>query len=239
MIESSEMISVDLDSQRIDKIGRKNESEKIWLERKNSRWFLSEKPSAVLKGPHRYGTFKDAVNNRVVFVYGTQGSDEENAWALNKARYDAEIFWYQGNGAIEIIADSEFRAEAYPDRNVMIYGNAGTNSAWDILLAESPVQVTKNLVTLGGKQIPGMELGCVFIRPRSDSEYASIGVVSGSGIVGMRLNDNRPYLYPGYALPDCLVYAPEILKGESAGIRAAGFFAEDWSVENGEFIYNE
>jgi len=38
------------------------------------------------KGPQRYGTFKDAFNNRMIFVYGTSGTKEENEWSFNKAR---------------------------------------------------------------------------------------------------------------------------------------------------------
>ncbi len=239
LIEAGGLMSVDLDSQRVDNIERDKDVDKIWLEKRNDEWSVIAKPSKSLKGPHRYGTFKDAINNRVVFVYGTEGTDDENAWAKAKAKYDGEIFWYQGNGAIEIISDAEFDAGAYPDRNVVIYGNAETNSAWDELLPDCPVQVHANSIEIGDKKISGKDLGCLFIRPRLDSDIASVGVVGGSGIVGMRMTNNRPYLYPGYAFPDCLVYSAEMLREGSEGVRAAGFFGEDWSVETGEFVFSE
>ena len=65
-----------------------------------------------------------------------QGKSEENTWAFAKARYDAETFWYRGNASIDVIPDTAFDAAAKPDRNVILYGNADTNAAWDALLAD-------------------------------------------------------------------------------------------------------
>ena len=82
----------------------------------------------------------------MMFVYGTKGTAEENAWALAKSRYDAETFAYRGNGSIDVVADTEFEPEAEPDRNVILYGNADTNAAWAALLGASPVQVRRGSI---------------------------------------------------------------------------------------------
>ena len=75
-----------------------------------------------------------------MLVYGTGGNDEENAWAAAKARYDAEVFWYQGNGSVDVIADTAFDLKADLDRNVILYGHADMNAAWQPLLGTSPVR---------------------------------------------------------------------------------------------------
>ena len=77
------------------------------------------------KGPQRYGPFKEVFRNHVVLVYGTHGTAEENAWALARARYDAETFWYRGNGSIDVLSDRTFNPAHELDRNVVLYGNAG------------------------------------------------------------------------------------------------------------------
>ena len=77
----------------------------------------------------RYGPFKEAFQHCMQFVYGTQGTEEENAWAFAKARYDAEQFWYRGNGSIDVIPDIEFDPDRDKDRAVIVYGNADTNTA--------------------------------------------------------------------------------------------------------------
>ncbi len=173
----------------------------------------------------------------MIFVFGTRGTAEENAWAFGKARFDAEIFQYQGNGSVEIVSDRDFRPESDPDRNVILYGNASTNWAWKSLLAGCPVLIEKGFVKAGGKRIEGKDLACLFIRPRSDSGIACVGVVAGTGIQGMRLTNTRPYLTAGYALPDMIVFDADVGKGSGRGIRSAGFFGLDWSIESGEFIW--
>jgi len=209
----------------------------VWLARDDDQWSNVGIPAADLKGPQRYGTFKEAFRNRVIFVYGTAGKPEENAWAFAKARYDAETFWYRGNASIDMIPDTAFDAAAEPDRNVILYGNAETNTAWEALLADSPVQVRRGLIRIGERELAGDDLGCLFVRPRPGSDRALIGVVTGSGLAGMRLTERLPYFVSGVAYPDCVVLGPEVLTEGTAGVRAAGFFGLDWTVTNGEFAY--
>jgi hypothetical protein len=77
-------------------------------------------------GAQRYGTFKDLFRNDVVFVYGTAGDKEERAWAFNKSRFDAERFWYQGNGSIEVTSDTGLEWGAH---YVFIRPRAGSKTA--------------------------------------------------------------------------------------------------------------
>jgi hypothetical protein len=208
------------------------------MSRVDAQWTASaEPPARDLKGPHRYGPFKDAFRHRMLFVYGTNGTAAENTWAFNKARYDAETFWYRGNGSVDVIADRAFDAGAEPHRNVVLYGNAETNVAWDELLGEGPMQVRRGSIRIGERRIDRGDLACLFIRPRPGSDTACVGAVSGSGLGGMRLTDRLPYFVSGVAYPDCTVIGPEMLSDGSAGVRVAGFFGLDWSVETGDFAW--
>ena len=189
------------------------------------------------KVPGADGGFRDAFRNRVRFVVGTKGSTDENAWALQKSRYDAETFWYRGNGFIQIVTDSDFDPAQDRDQNVVLYGNADTNAAWKTLLSDSPVQVKSGAVTIGGRVTKGGDLACFFIRPRAGSEVAAVGVVSGTGIKGMRLTDRLPFFTSGVGYPDCVLLGPEALTQGFPGVKVAGFFGNDWSVERGEFVW--
>jgi poly(3-hydroxybutyrate) depolymerase len=230
-------VSVELDGQKIDKIDWPAITLRLWLELKDGKWAVAPRPGPELKGPSRYGPFKDAFRNRVQFVYSTRGTSEENAWAFAKARYDAETFWVRGNGSVDVIADTAFDAAAEPDRNVILYGNADSNAAWKALLGESPVQVRRGRIRIGEREETGDDLGCLFLRPRPDSERAVVGVVTGSGVKGMRLMDRLPYFVSGVGYPDCLILGPETLVQGPKGIRAAGYFGVDWSVTRGEFAW--
>jgi hypothetical protein len=173
----------------------------------------------------------------VVLVYGTQGTAAETAWALAKARFDAETFWYRGNSAVEVVPDTAFTADRDRDRNVVLYGHAESNGAWKALLADSPVQVRRGTVRVGDREEKGDDLGCLFLRPRPGSDKALVGVVGGSGLTGLRLTDRLSYFLSGVGYPDCLVLGAEVLTNGSDGVRAAGFFGDDWSVRSGDWVW--
>jgi hypothetical protein len=237
ILAPGDVFSVELDSQKVGSFRRDDYGPNIWLVSDNNTWKEEKAWTADKKGPHRYGSFKEAFRNRFVFVYGTTGDKEENTWAFDKARYDAETFWYQGNGSVHIISDSEFDPEQYPDQSVILYGNSKTNAAWNTLLKHCPVLVSNDMIKIGKKSIKGSDLAILFIRPREDSKVASVGVVSGTGIEGMRLTTNRNYLYAGRAYPDLIVFDSSMLEGKTESLKAAGFFGPDWSVSRGEFVW--
>jgi poly(3-hydroxybutyrate) depolymerase len=236
-VEAGPAIQMELDGQEIEDIVSPTGTDRVWLAREGESWSNVGIPAADLKGPQRYGPFKEAFRNRVIFVYGTAGKPEENTWAFAKARYDAETFWYRGNASIDVIPDTAFDSAAEPDRNVILYGNAQTNAVWGTLLADSPVQVRRGLIRIGERELVGDDLGCLFVRPRPGSDRALVGVVTGSGLPGMRLTERLPYFVSGIAYPDCIVLGPEVLAEGTVGVRAAGFFGLDWTVTNGEFAY--
>ncbi len=228
-------ITLTIDGQTVTTSGP---SARVWMRRTAGGWESSSEPPLAHKGPHRYGTFKDAFRNRAVLVYGTRGSPEENEWALLKARFDAEQFWYQGNGGFDVVPDSAFQPEAYSDRNVVLYGNQETNRAWEILLSGSPVRVTSGRIDVGDREWSGDDFGVLFIQPRPDSDVASVAAVSGSGLSGMKITALRPYLSAGFAYPDVVVLkAGGRVNGDIAF--GAGFFGNDWTAETGEFEWIE
>jgi pimeloyl-ACP methyl ester carboxylesterase len=237
-LKPGQPLAVELDGQKVEKIDWP-QKERLWLTRQGDRWSVADEPAPSLKGPRRYGPFKDAFRNRMLFVYGTKGTKEENAWALARARYDAETFWYRGNGSVDVVADADAAVTADLDRNVILYGNADTNAAWPALLGDSPVQVRRGRVTVGDHEEKGEGLACLFLRPRPGSDRASVAAVAGSGLPGMRLTDRRPYFQSGSGYPDCLVLDAEALGQGGDGVRGAGFFGTDWGVASGEFAWKK
>ncbi|HEY3861920.1 MAG TPA: prolyl oligopeptidase family serine peptidase [Verrucomicrobiae bacterium] len=214
-------------------------SSPVWFESASGKWALAGPPSPARKGPNRYGPFKEAFGHRMIFVYGTKGSASENAWAAAKSRFDAETWWYRGNGAVDVVADADFDPAREPDRGVVLYGNADNNSSWAALLGGSPVQVHRGAVEIGTHVYRGDDVACLFCRPRPGSGRACVAVVSGTGVVGQKLTDRVPYISAGVAYPDCTVFGTDTLSKGTAGVRAAGFFGMDWGVASGDFVWNE
>ncbi len=245
-------IQIILDGHTLDAVAPQTQDLLIVLARDGDAWHpLSESdlPSlSRLKNPARNGFFKDAFRNHALLVYGTAGSPEETAALLTKARYDAETFYYRGNGAFQIVSDADFLAGAFTptrrddgtevpatDRNVILYGNADTNQAWQSLLGHCPIHITRSRAQIGDRAWDGPDLACLFVYPRADSRSASVGVVAGTGSVGTRLMQRIPYFVSGVGIPDLLLMRADALRTGSAGIARTGFFGNDWSAENGQW----
>lgn len=196
-------------------------------------WGLAPPADPGHKSARRAGPFKAAFRHEFLLVYGTRGTPEENAWALAKARFDHEQWRYRGNGAVDVLADVDFRPEEHPDRDVILYGNQDTNAAWGSLLAEPPFDLRRGHLRVGERALEGEDLSLLAVYPRRDSALASVGVVGGTGLAGLRATTFLPYFVSGVGYPDWTVLGGGFLGQGLAGVRGAGFFGPDWSTGPG------
>ena len=101
------------------------------------------------------------------------------------------------------------------------------------------MQVRRGEIRVGERRATGSDLACLFLRPRPGSDRACVGVVTGTGVAGMKLTDRLPYFLAGVAYPDFTILGPDMLTKGIEGIRAAGFFGLDWSVTKGDFAWRD
>jgi len=236
---AKETIIVELDGSKVESLGVP-ETGRIYLERGDKGWAVAAGPAGPgLKGPHRAGGFKDAFRHGFIFVYGTRGDAAEDRRTLGKAKFDAETFWVRGNAGIEILPDSAFDPARYKDRSVILYGNADTNAAWAKLLPGSPVEVRNGRARIGEKSYAGADYAAYFVRPRPGSDVASVGVVAWTGQAGWTAASPGQYFVSGAGYPDLLLLSAEALRSGSQGIRAVGWFGNDWSLERGDVVWND
>ena len=235
---TSERITIELDGLKVE-APMLPAGGRVFLDHRAKAWVIGAASSPALKGPHRSGGFKDAFRHRFVFVYGTRGSDIEDFRTFAKARFDAETFWVRGNAGIEIIPDTAFDPAKFKDRSVILYGNADTNGAWSKLLAGSPVEIRSGRARVGEKTLAGKDFAAYFIRPRPGSDEASVGVVSWTGPAGWMAASPVQYFISGAGFPDLVLFSAETLRSGTDGVRAIGWFGNDWSVERGDIVWNE
>lgn len=202
-----------------------------------NNWTISTYPGAGQKLPQRYGTLKEAFNHRMVFVYGTTGNKAENAWSLEKAIFDAETWYYRGNGAVDIIADKDYSPERYKDRGVILYGNKSTNGAYTALLGDCPIQVDRNLVTAGDKRWEGDDHGAYIVWPLKNSGVASVAVIGGSGLKGMQAASANQYFAGASGFPDFMIFNLEMLHSGAGQLELAGFYDHSWQIDPGNTSY--
>ncbi len=231
-------ISIELDGARVEAALAAGAGS-IYLEKREKGWVAGGPAALSAKGPHRGGGFKSAFRHGFVFVYGTRGDAAEDARTFGKAKFDAEMFWVRGNAGIEILPDTAFDPAKDQDRSVILYGNADTNAVWTKLLTGSPVEVRNGWARAGEKRFNGGDYAAYFVRPRPGSDVASVGAVAWTGKAGWMAASPGQYFISGAGFPDFLLFSAEVLRTGTAGVRAVGWFGNDWSVERGDIVWND
>jgi hypothetical protein len=206
-----------------------------WFRRGADGWL--EVGSAVnvadQKSPQRSGPFKRAFARRFLMVLPTKGTPEENAEALTRARFDAQQWWYRGNGTADVVTDAEFLSPQATNsgRNVVLYGNADTNAAWTKVLGEScPIVLRRGSAKVGKQSFLGDGIAAMFVRPRADDRLGIVGVFGDTGARGARAGFLHLAISSGTGYPDYTLWndtAPT--KGDGA-VLAAGWFRADWTL---------
>lgn len=234
-MQRGDVLSVRLDQSAVISYTVKAPGDNLYLKKIAGNWELSQKPGYGEKGQFRNGTFKEPFNNKMVFVYGTKGNAAENAWAYDKVRYDAESWYYRGNGAVDIIADVDFSAAVYKDRGLILYGNANTNSAYNKLMKGCPIKISRSGISAGDRKYTGDDLAAYFIWP-GDGIRNSVAVIAGTGVKGMHAADANQYFAGGSGFPDYIIFSSDILKKGVQGVKQAGFYDNNWSLKDGQDV---
>lgn len=231
------VLTLEVDGSKLENISIAGQ-ELLCLERGEQGWSTVALDRDPSHKTGRNGSFKEAFNQRFLLVYGTGGTAEENDWMLARARFDAETFWYRGNGSVDVVSDQEWKAIAAQDRSVIVYGNASINAAWRELLLDSPVVVERD-----SWQVPGEAAASgaavLMTRPRSGSTVASVGAIGGTDLRSMRATNRLPIFSSGTGYPDLLVVSPDYLETGVEAVRLTGYFGHDWSFESGEWARAE
>ena len=70
-------VNIRLDNTKPVEYTTHTSNDTLYLAKQADAWVITNKPGVEQKGPHRYGTFKEAFNNRMVFIYGTHGTKKK------------------------------------------------------------------------------------------------------------------------------------------------------------------
>ena len=124
----------------------------------------------------------------------------------------------------------------YRDRGIILYGNKNTNAAWKSLLNDCPIQVERNKITAGEKQWVGDDLAAYFVWPVRNSKIASVGVISGSGIKGMKAANANQYFAGASGFPDFMIYRLNMLVSGAGEVKLAGFFDNSWKLDDSNLV---
>ena len=186
------------------------------------------------KSPWLSGPFKRAFGNRFVMVVGTQGTEVENAALLARARFDAQTWGYRGNGRATIVRDTSFAGADLAGRNVILYGNADTNGAWETVLGSGEgahIEAQRGRLRVGETTYEGDAYAAIFVRPRRNVPSALVGAFADTGAPGSRLGYALLTFVSGVGYPDWTVFSPAVLHAGTDGVLEAGWYDYEWNVQ--------
>jgi hypothetical protein len=177
------------------------------------------------------GPIKRAYFRPFIIVVGSKGSAEENALNLEIARDLAQRWWYRANGHVKVVLDRELIVYDMEINNLILIGGPQSNSISAKVAGDVPIQLVKEGVWLGDEFIHGDDLALKFVYPHRGYGSNLILCNWGTSIEGMRLAGGLNCIYSGSGLPDFLIYDKDVRLTGYAGVRAAGFFDNDWEVD--------
>jgi poly(3-hydroxybutyrate) depolymerase len=192
-------------------------------------WIGIDNNRDVIRGP-----IKRAYYQPFVIIAGQSGTPEQNELNLETARELATRWWYRANGFTQIFSDTYL--PEYPE-NLILIGGPDSNLISAQYADSFPIRIENDGIWLGDQFIEGENLACQFVYPRPDGEFSPrVHCIWGNSLEGMRLSGGLTCLYSGANLPDFLIYDDDVRMMGYAGVKAAGFFDNQWGL-NPDYYY--
>ena len=85
----------------------------------------------------------------------------------------------------------------------------------------------------------GDDLGASFVWPDRRSTHALIGVITGSGLPGMKAANANQYFAGASGFPDFMIYRSAMLKDGVDQLEGVGFFDHAWQLDAANYIIRE
>ena len=199
--------------------------DELCLQQLDGSWEIAARCDVHGKSKAR-SCYQDLFRRPLVLIHGTRGDEVQNRHSWAKARFDAEYFWSVADGRADVVADTDVTDEMLDGVNVILYGNAETNSLWSRFMVESPIEVGSGGITIGEEEFEGGDLAVIFIRPLpGDPE----GLVLAAGVSGAQASEVMQSVlltHPARNYPDWMLFK----SGQVASPIHSGSFQRAWEL---------
>jgi hypothetical protein len=82
-------------------------------------------------------------------------------------------------------------------------------------------------------------LGAVFAYPHhARGKWVMVAAISGTGVEGPRSGDRMALFTSGVAYPDWTIFSADVLKKGVKGVKACGFFSNDWKLSDTDSVWS-
>jgi hypothetical protein len=140
-----------------------------------------------------------------------------------------------------VIPDTEVTQAMIEKYNLILFGNAQINAVTASINNKLPIKILDSQAQLnifsGVKHLSG-DLGTSFVYPNPLNPQKLILLYEGTTEKGQKLSDRFGTLYSGAGLPDFLILGEEVKQKGWGGVKAAGYFSNQWQLES-DLMYLE
>ncbi|MGE5191658.1 MAG: prolyl oligopeptidase family serine peptidase [Deltaproteobacteria bacterium] len=193
------------------------------------------KNADVRKRHNLQGPIDDAFMQPFVCVRGTgtPWNEAHAAWASwTLERFAAEFDkWMRGK--VPIVNDTDVTNEMMLDKNVILFGDPGSNAVLAKVAGRLPVRWTKTAIEVNGEKYDPAAHGVSFIYPNPMAPRKYVVVNSGHTFHAADFKNSNAWLFP--RLGDIAVQKFEKLEsgGYKETVEWADFFNSSWKLPSG------
>ena len=196
----------------------------------NATQIVSLPPEPLKKNEKIYGTIGDAFNRPFLFVVGTTAKNAKDQAMVATTRRASETLkqeWMaRANGSVKVKADSDITREDINEYNLILFGNAQTNSFIAQINDRLPIKFRAGGLHAGNKTFTNEDVGMAIIYPNPLNTNRYVVIVGGVSAGGME-TAGRLRLHE---LPDYVVFDSHTLSGEKLQFVDGGFFNKFWGL---------
>jgi hypothetical protein len=183
---------------------------------------------AIKKTGQVYGPVIDAFNKPFLFVVGSQRAGEESA-SMNEASHRAALalardWMYRCNGIVRIKADREVTPDDIASLNLILFGNAATNSMISEINDALPIGFIPKGIRVGGRKVVSDDTGMIMVSPNPLNHSKYVLIVGGTTPRSMEIASRLRLT----DLPDYVIFDWTTLRGTGVGFVDGGFFDKYW-----------
>jgi dienelactone hydrolase len=215
----------------------------VYFENGGSHWrvlsydaSLAFPRNADLRKRHNLqGPIDDAFMQPFVCVRGTgtPWNEAQAAWATWTLERFASEFDKWMRGKVPIVNDTEVTNEMMLEKNVILFGDPGSNAVLAKLAARLPVRWTKTAIEVNGEKYDPATHGVSFIYPNPLAPRKYVVVNSGHTFHAADFQKSNAWLFP--RLGDIAVqrFEKDKAEGYDESVVWADFFNSSWKLPSG------
>lgn len=157
----------------------------------------TSKQEHLIKNPLVKGPFYDALINKFILVYGSQGDNDENLRIKQLTDSINNMWHYKYFNNCMMKRDIEVTSKDIQEANLVLIGNQNSNYYLKHIIKELPIDILQNRIVINNDSLIGSSLGfyMVYPNPHNEQKYIAIIGYNNKNYISLGSLDMDPEMY--------------------------------------------